>query len=144
MMVSNTARSKVLDDSLRDIGKTLGVLGEKLVNLADRPHRQFEQAQNRLINRNAQLKTSFKRLGWTAAATVSTFVAGFGEIAREYDKLFYTQQRNGAFWQFPRSFAVRRYADRRRDGRASTGFGSFSTRGPQSRYECDIARMGCN
>src|SRR5262249_60194058 len=95
MMVSNAARSKVLNDQLEQIGKSLGVVGQQLSNLADRPHRQLEDAQNRLRARNATLETSFKRLGWAAAGTISTFVAGFGGIARQYDNLFYFQQHTG-------------------------------------------------
>lgn len=89
------ARSMEFDKTLADLGKQLGVVGDKFIQLADKPHREYMDATDKMSRRNALLTQNVKQLGLTAATTTATFVAGFAEIARQYQNLYYVQQRTG-------------------------------------------------
>lgn len=93
MLKGHTAQAATLSQSLQGVANQLNQLGQQFNNLANNPN--LTKPHQNIINQNDKLETSLKRLGWTAAATVSTIVTGFLDIARANDHLFYTQQRTG-------------------------------------------------
>ena len=94
-LAGSRAKAEQYDKTLGDLGKQLGVVGDRLVQLSGDPTRKAVDASDRLNKQHQLLTANVKALGLTAVATTSTFVIGFTEIAKRYDSLFYAAQRTG-------------------------------------------------
>jgi len=89
---ASVAKSRV---SAEDLKKTLVALGGQVKTLGDQ-FASFSGGPTDRVHKSTQmLSADLKQLGLFAVGTTTAFAAGFVEIARSYEKLFYTQQRTG-------------------------------------------------
>jgi hypothetical protein len=94
-MGSNRASAAALDAQLAAVGKQLGLLGDQLLKVSGHPTREAENAADRLAKRHDALQRGVKQLGLTAVTATTAFVAGFAEMAKAYEQLYYVSQRTG-------------------------------------------------
>lgn len=95
MLRGNKDRAEALNRSIGDTGKALGVLGKQLQDIAQDPARRHNEAIDRMRKGHQAFETQVRSLGRTAAVTTAAFIAGFQEIARQYNNLYYISQRTG-------------------------------------------------
>ena len=94
--IRNSQRQSVeFDKTLAAVGKQLGILGDQLLYVSDRPAREAVDASERIRKHHLELEKQVKSLGFVAIGTAGAFVASFTEIARQYEKLYYISQRSG-------------------------------------------------
>lgn len=77
------------------LGQRMKALGEEFTKFAGTPTDKTITSAERIRRTHLRLSGEIKSLGLTAAATTTTFVAGFSEIARKYSDLYYVAQRTG-------------------------------------------------
>lgn len=81
--------------TVADVGKQLGILGNELVQFADRPTRLTNEAQNKLRVGHEALTKELKVGAVAVTSMAASFVAGYTAIARQYESLYYIAQRTG-------------------------------------------------
>jgi hypothetical protein len=104
-LAQTKAQVSALGVQITQLSQQLGQLGQQMTNVAGAPTQKINQASQQINQRTQDLSKSVKELGLLAAATVTTFVAGFEKITNEYAKLYYVAQRTGTAAQ--NLFAVR-------------------------------------